>query len=163
MSRLTADDLVELEELRRLKHAYCRCVDTKDFVALGELFVQDGTASYGGGAITLSGRDAIVSYLTGAMSTAMLTSHIAVMPELELTSMTTATGVWALRDVVLLTDLGLVIRGASYYSDRYVKTDDGWRIQHTGYKRLYEEMGRAPKDQQITASWWTTDGVSSLV
>ncbi len=44
MKRLTPDDLVDLEELRRLKHAYCRCVDTKDFAALGQLFVPDGTA-----------------------------------------------------------------------------------------------------------------------
>lgn len=160
---MTPQDLVELEQIRRLKHAYCRCVDTKDFTALGALFVPDGTAAYGGGAITLSGRQAIVEYLTAAMGTSMLTSHIAVMPEIELTSATTATGVWALRDVVLLTDLGLVIRGASYYDDRYVKTGDGWRIQHTGYKRLYEEMGKAPQDQRITASWWTTDGVSRLV
>lgn len=25
------------------------------------------------------------------------------------------------------------------YSDRYTKTDQGWRIAHTGYKRVFEE------------------------
>lgn len=161
---MTPDDLVEVHLIQQLKHAYCRCVDTKAYDELATLFVDDGSASYGGGAITLTGRAAIVDYLTKAMgSPSMLTSHIAAMPEITLTSATTATGVWALRDVVILKDLGLAIRGASYYDDRYVRTAGGWRIQHTGYRRLYEEIGNAPEGTRLTASWWETDGRSSLV
>ena len=31
------------------------------------------------------------------------------------------------------------IAGTAFYSDRYTKTDDGWRIAHTGYMRVFEE------------------------
>jgi SnoaL-like domain len=54
------------------------------------------------------------------------------------------------------------IRGASFYDDRYVKVDDGWRIQHTGYKRVFEEIEPRSPDVRMTASWWGTDGRSSL-
>jgi hypothetical protein len=119
--------------------------------------------AYGGGAITLEGRDAVVAYLTKAMgSTRMLTSHVLAHPEIEITG-DTASGSWALTDVVVLQDADLAIRGASYYSDRYVRTADGWRIEHTGYRRLYEEISPRPAGTRTTASWWETDGRSSLV
>jgi hypothetical protein len=161
---VTPADLVDLELLRQLKHRYCRLLDTKQFDALGALFVEDGTASYGGGAITLTGRGDIVAFLHRAMgSDQILTSHLVGHPELELTGPDTATGSWALQDVVVQEEHGVAIRGASYYQDRYVRTSDGWRIAHTGYKRLYEEIAPRPEGTRTTASWWGTDGRSSLV
>ncbi len=160
---MTPDDLVEHELIKRLKHAYCRLLDQKRFVEMSELFVEDGTTSYGGGAIVLNGRQELVDYLTKNMSsTTMLTSHQVVMPEIEVSG-DRATASWALRDVVILQDLGLAIRGASYYDDRYVKVDGRWLIEHTGYKRLYEEIGPRAEGTRTTASWWDTDGRSSLV
>ncbi len=32
------------------------------------------------------------------------------------------------------------LRGAAFYEDRYVKTERGWKITHTGYSRTFEEM-----------------------
>ena len=29
-------------------------------------------------------------------------------------------------------------RGAAFYEDRYVRTPEGWRIKHTGYRRTFE-------------------------
>jgi hypothetical protein len=95
-------------------------------------------------------------------STKMLTSHKVHHPEIELTGPDTATGVWALDDVVLLTDLGVTVRGAAYYTDEYVKLDEEWRLRHTGYKRVYEELAPRPADITLTASWWDTDGRSTL-
>jgi hypothetical protein len=161
---VTPADLVDLELLRQLKHRYCRLLDTKQFDALGALFVDDGTASYGGGAITLTGRDDIVAFLHRAMgSEQVLTSHLVGHPELELTGPDTATGSWALQDVVVHEEHGVAIRGASYYDDRYTRTAEGWRIAHTGYKRLYEEIAPRPEGTRTTASWWGTAGRSSLV
>ena len=31
-----------------------------------------------------------------------------------------------------------VLEGAAFYTDRLVRTADGWRIAHTGYRRTYE-------------------------
>jgi hypothetical protein len=32
----------------------------------------------------------------------------------------------------------LPLDGAAFYDDRYVRTPEGWRIEHTGYRRTYE-------------------------
>ena len=160
---LTPDDLVEIEQIHQLKYRYVRFIDTKRWDELGALFTEDATASYGGGATTLSGRAAIMEFLTTSMaSESMHTSHKVHQPEIALTGPDAATGVWALDDVVIMDDLGLVVRGASFYDDRYAKVDGAWRIAHTGYRRVFEEIEPRSPEVRLTASWWATDGRSSL-
>lgn len=155
-------DLVDIYEIQQLKYRYCRLLDTKQFDELGLLLVPDCTVAYGGGAITLEGRDAVVAYLTKAMgSTRILTSHVVAHPEIEVVG-DVASGSWVLTDVVVAQDDQCSIRGASYYLDRYVRTDDGWRIEHTGYRRLYEEISPRLESTRTTASWWETNGRSRL-
>jgi uncharacterized protein (TIGR02246 family) len=81
----------------------------------------------------------------------MLTSHKCHHPEIELTGRDSATGVWALDDVVLHLDYDLTIRGAAYYHDRYVKRGGQWLIAHTGYERVYEEMQPRASDIKLTS------------
>lgn len=153
----------DFQAISRVKHSYCRFLDTKDFAALCGLMTDDVTVAYGGGAITLTGRQAVQDYLTTAMgSPTMLSSHLVSHPEIDVDG-DQAFGRWALQDVVILEDFSLSIRGASLYEDRYVRTDDGWLIQHTGYKRLYEEIAPRPEGTRTTASWFGTEGRSSLV
>ncbi|UUZ60918.1 nuclear transport factor 2 family protein [Nocardioides sp. B-3] len=40
------------------------------------------------------------------------------------------------------------LEGAALYSDRYVRTPDGWRMSHTGYERIFEKT-RTPGDATI--------------
>jgi uncharacterized protein (TIGR02246 family) len=149
--------------IERLKYAYCRFLDTKDFAAMCALMTEDVTVTYGGGAITLTGRAAVEDYLTKAMSDPqMLTSHLVSHPEIDVDG-DAATGRWALQDTVILDAHNIEIRGASTYEDRYVRTADGWRIAHTGYKRLFEQMGPRPDGTRTTAAYFGTDGRSSLV
>ena len=91
-------------------------------------------------------------------------SHKMHHPEIDLTGPDTAVGVWALDDVVIMTDFELTIRGCSFYDDEYVKHDGAWRIQHTGYKRIYEEIQPRGNVEglKLTASWWATGGRSEL-
>ncbi|MDX6198519.1 MAG: hypothetical protein QOJ79_1670 [Actinomycetota bacterium] len=155
--------LSDLRACEQLKYRYCRLLDQKRFDELGELLVEDCTVSYGGGAITLQGRADVTAYLHKAMGgTRILTSHIVSHPEIEVDG-DAATASWVLHDVVILQHQGMAIRGASYYDDRYVRTAAGWRIAHTGYRRLYEEIAKRPEGTKTTASWWDTDGRSSLV
>lgn len=151
------------DEIEKLKYAYCRFLDTKDFAAMCGLMVEDVTVTYGGGAITLTGRQAVEDYLSKAMGDPrMLTSHLVSHPEIDVDG-DEATGRWSLVDTVIIEEHNLVIRGASLYEDRYRRTPEGWRIVHTGYKRLFEEMGPRPEGTKTTASWFGTDGRSSLV
>ncbi|HEX6421980.1 MAG TPA: nuclear transport factor 2 family protein [Acidimicrobiales bacterium] len=160
---MTPDDLVEIEQIHQLKYRYVRFIDTKRWDDLAGLFTEDVTASYGGGVTTLAGRPAVMEFLSTAMADeAMLTSHKVHQPEITLTGPGSATGVWALDDVVILGSLGLTVRGASFYDDRYAKVDGAWRIAHTGYRRVYEEIEPRSPDVRLTASWWATDGRSSL-
>ena len=160
---MTPDDLVEIHLIEQLKYQYLRHLDLKMWEELEMLFTPDATASYGGGAYTFEGREAIMAFLRDSMSrTGMLTSHKCHHPEISLTGATTASGIWALEDRVVETEFGLTISGAAYYYDDYVKNDGAWLIAHTGYKRVFEEMRPRPEDLSLTASWWGTDGRSTI-
>jgi len=161
VDELTA--LVEVEAIKRLKYRYIRCLDQKLWDELETCFVPDATASYGGGAWSYEGRDDIVEFIRGSMgSHQFLSSHRVGQPEIELTGPDTAWGTWALDDLVVHLEFGVDIRGAAFYEDTYVKVDGEWRIQSTGYKRTFEEVRPRPTDVTLTASWWETDGRSSL-
>ncbi len=160
---MTPADLVEIELIHQLKYRYVRFIDQKRWDDLAGLFTEDATASYGGGATNLAGRPAIMEFLSTSMADeAMLTSHKVHHPEITLVGPDEATGIWALDDVVILGGLGLTVRGASFYDDRYAKVDGEWRIAHTGYKRVYEEIEPRGPDLRLTASWWGTGGRSKL-
>ena len=161
---MTPEDLVEIEQIRQLKYRYVRFIDQKRWDDLAGLFREDATASYGGGAVERAGRAAIMEFLTGTMADeGMLTSHKVHQPEITLEGPDRARGVWALDDVVILADAGMTVRGSSFYDDRYTKVDGAWRIAHTGYRRVYEEIEPRSPDLKLTASWWGTDGRSKLL
>jgi hypothetical protein len=162
---MTPDDLVELELIKRLKYRYLRCLDQKLWDELDEVLAPDAVAEYSGGKYTFEGRGAIVEFLRRAMGAETFhSSHRCHHPEIELVSPDRATGIWAMDDVVIMTDWELTVRGAAFYEDVYVKTDGRWWIARTGYRRTYEEI--QPRNNveglRLTASWWTTGGRSEL-
>jgi hypothetical protein len=159
-------DLVELRAIEQLKYRYLRSVDLRLWDELADTLTEDATASYGGGTMTPQGRDEIVEFLRSRMPTQVVSSHTCHHPEIELTGPGEATGRWALTDVVIDGRFGVTIRGSAFYDDRYVKEGDAWRIAHTGYTRVYEELEqRRPPEEggpTLTAHWWDTGGRSSL-
>lgn len=145
---MTPDDLVEMEAIKRLKYRYVRSLDQKRWDDLAECLIPDATAAYGGGAYSFTGRDEILKFLRESLGPTMITMHQVHQPEIELTSATTATGTWGLEDRVIMIDHKLTLRGAAFYSDSYVKLDGEWKIAHTGYERVFEEM--EPRSDKIT-------------
>jgi ketosteroid isomerase-like protein len=134
------DTAAELEAIRRLKYAYFRTLDLKQFDALGELLTEDCTSSYEDGKTVLEGRASIVEWLASVLSDpGMITEHHGHHPEITLTSDTTAEGTWYLQDRVIVPAADLEIGGTAFYADRYRLGDGGWRIAHTGYTRVFEE------------------------
>lgn len=162
---MTPEDLVEIELIKQVKYKYMRCVDQKLWDEIAECFTQTATAAYSGGKYAYEGRDAIIAFLRKGMdSETFHSSHRVHHPEIELLAAERARGVWALEDTVVDTQWDIIIRGAAFYTDDYVKRDGRWLIQHTGYRRSYEEM-HSRKDipsLRLTASWWTTDGRSEI-
>jgi hypothetical protein len=133
--------LEEIEAIKRLKYRYMRCIDQKLWKEMEGCFTPSATCSYSGGKYTFQGRDAIMKFLIESMDRpTFLSSHRVHHPEIELTSATSATGVWALEDFVIDEQHGFSLRGAAFYRDEYVKLGAEWKIQHTGYERTFEEM-----------------------
>jgi hypothetical protein len=138
---VNVDELIELEQIKRLKYKYVRCLDQKRWDEIVECFTEDAVAAYSGGKYSFDGRDAIVEFLRTSMGDAgFLSSHRVTQPEIDLVDSSHATGTWALNDEVLVNQHGVRVRGAAFYRDRYVKVDGAWRIASTGYDRTFEEI-----------------------
>ena len=130
----------DIEAIKRLKYKYLRCLDSKLWDELAECFIEDATTSYSGGRYTFQGRDAIMKFLSEGLGPTMLSMHHGHHPEIEITGRTTARGIWALHDYVIGTEANRALRGASFYRDEYVKVGGEWKIKHTGYERVFEEV-----------------------
>lgn len=133
--------LVEIEAIKQLKARYCRYLDTKRWDDWRALFTDDfvsDTASSGGKLIT--GADEFVSFVRGTLGKpSQPTVHQVHAPEITLTSETTATGVWALHDVVRLGP-GLNLDGRGHYHETYEKIDGRWLIKTSTLTRLREDI-----------------------
>ncbi len=143
----------EFEAIRRLKYAYFRTLDLKQFDQLGQLMTEDCTAAYEDGKTKLEGRDAIVAWLTKSLGNpGIVTEHHGHHPEIDLTSAHTATGIWYLQDRVIVAAADIEIVGTAFYEDRYAKTEAGWQISHTGYMRACSKSTASTRRWRCTLS-----------
>ena len=129
------DDLVALEEIRRLKARYCHLMDRKDWDAFGALFVEDASLTNLMPAVaapdgsehrprrTTHGREAIVASVRDHLA-GVLPSHHADTPDIQRTGPTTATGTWS---ALFLQGPGS-IWGYGFYEEEYVLGPTGWRF-----------------------------------
>ena len=136
-------DAEDIEAIKRLKARYFRCLDTKDWAGLRAVFTDDLVAdSTEAGGQVVTGADAFITFLQEVLAGAT-TVHQGHMPEIELTSPTTATGIWALHDIVIW-PTGLRLDGHGHYHETYAKTDAGWRISTSRLTRLHTDFHPAP-------------------
>jgi hypothetical protein len=153
-------DLVALEEIRRVKYRYLRCVDLKLWPEMAEVFTPGATADYGspatGQPLKFGSRDEIIAFLRVSLGPDIITLHAAGQPEIDIDG-AAASGTWRFEDTVIVTRYRIVIKGAAFYEDRYERGEDGrWRIAHTGYVRIYEttqSLDDLPS-LKITANRW---------
>ncbi|MBW0013534.1 nuclear transport factor 2 family protein [Mycobacterium sp.] len=127
----------ELEAIRQLKARYCRFLDTKDVESWRTVFAPDVVVtldmavSAGGAdpktAPPLEGVDNFVPMVMGGLGN-VATMHHCHTPEITLTSATTATGIWAMEDLLIFAD-GREMHGAGHYHETYEKRDGSWRIK----------------------------------
>ena len=129
----------DIEAIRRLKARYFRTLDTKDWDAMRQVFTDDvviDTTDSGGGVV--SGADEFMTFLRQALADTV-TVHQGHMPEIDLTSDTTATGIWALNDIVIWPN-GMRLDGYGHYRETYEKGPDGWRIKTSTLTRLHTDF-----------------------
>ncbi len=129
----------DIEAIRRVKARYFRTMDTRDWDGMRQVFTDDvviDTSEAGGGVV--SGADEFMAFLREALDGAV-TVHQGHMPEIDLTSETTATGIWALNDIVMWPN-GTRLDGYGHYHETYEKGSDGWQIKTSKLTRLHVDF-----------------------
>ena len=121
--------------IEQLKYRYLRTLDTKDWDGFEACFVPEATGDYAG--LTFADRDALVTYMRDNLGPGIVTMHHVHHPEIVIDG-DTASATWYLHDQVIVPELRFRLEGAAFYEDRCVRTPDGWRISHTGYRRTFE-------------------------
>ena len=86
------------------------------------------------GGEVLVGADDIIAFLREALAEA-LTVHHGHMPEIELLSSSSATGIWAMDDRLRWPD-GTELHGFGHYHERYLKLDGRWLLAELRLTRL---------------------------
>lgn len=145
MTRPAADAgataLLAIEAIKQLKARYCRYLDAKDWAAWRSVFTDDflSDTSKAGGKL-IHGADDFVAFTRKSIGRRnQATAHQVHAPEIELTSATTARGVWALQDVVRFGP-GVTLVGYGHYHETYENVAGQWLIKSSQLTRLREDI-----------------------
>ena len=125
----------DVRAICELKYRYLRTLDSKDWDGFEQCFLPEATGDYNG--LVFDDRAALVSYMRENLREGLITLHQAHHPEIEVDG-DTAAGRWYLYDRVIVEAFPFMLEGGAFYSDRYVRTPEGWRVAHTGYRRTFE-------------------------
>jgi hypothetical protein len=130
----------DIDAIKQLKARYFRLMDTKDWDGMRQVFADDvciDTTDSGGRVV--QGADDFMAGLREILAD-VVTVHHGHMPEIELTSATTATGIWAMEDWLRWGD-DRDMHGAGHYHEEYEKVDGHWRITKMTLTRLRVDFG----------------------
>ncbi len=142
---MTLEQLSAIEEIKQLKARYFRCMDTKDWTGLQAVFAEDAEFDMRGEAADpskaadglVTGAAKIAAFIRNAVED-LVTVHHGHMPEIELTSASTAKGIWAMEDLLRWPTGATItaLHGFGHYHETYRLTEEGWRIQTSRLTRL---------------------------
>ncbi|OBF12541.1 DUF4440 domain-containing protein [Mycobacterium sp. ACS4054] len=138
---LVADTMPAIEAIKQLKARYCRYLDAKDWAAWRTIFSDDfvSDTSEAGGKV-IAGADDFVAFTRRALGRpTQPTAHQVHAPEIEVTSATTARGIWALQDVVRFGP-GVTLVGYGHYHETYENVAGQWVIKSSKLTRLREDI-----------------------
>ncbi|MGX7677868.1 nuclear transport factor 2 family protein [Jatrophihabitans sp. DSM 45814] len=128
----------DIEAIKVLKARYFRAMDTKNWDAMRQVFTDDvvmDTSEAGGP--TIAGADEFMTFLVPTLAD-VVTVHHGHMPEIEVSG-TTATGIWAMEDLLRYPD-GNEMRGYGHYHETYEKQGSAWRIKSSKLTRLRVDL-----------------------
>lgn len=142
--------MLAIEEIKQLKARYFLGIDTHDWeLWRREVWAPDASLDVPSLNQIARGRDALIDWVK-AQSADQVSVHHGHMPIITITSDTTATGLWAMEDLIWRSrafPLGENIEhvhGWGHYHEDYVKLPEGWRILSTRLTRLrveYRQVG----------------------
>jgi hypothetical protein len=127
----------DIEAIKQVKATYGRAADTKDWDLLRTTVTDDFSCDTGAQGKGFT--QGIEAFITRVGTNPEVTVHHALMPEIELTSATTANGIWAVHLFSTLPD-GRSIDCFGHYYDTYEKVDDSWRLSSLRLEWLHREI-----------------------
>lgn len=152
--------LKDIEAIKRVKHAYFRCIDTANIEELKGIFHRDVVVHFIGGTYewTLRGRDEYLEAIAANFNKEVIAQHNGHHPEIDVLSETEATGTWYLHDnFYRFWDMHYVA-GTALYRDRYRKEDGRWQIVESRYERIYEIDSPLVERPPVTAHYLAGHG-----
>lgn len=136
---MTLEDLIEIEKIKQLKARYFRTMDQKDWDAWEQVFCEDVVIdTTQEGSPIINGRQAFRDFLPPILQN-VKTVHHGHTPEIAITGATTATGTWAMEDMLWWPEAegGQHLWGVGWYFEQYRKDPDGeWRILELKLRRV---------------------------
>ncbi len=142
------EKLAAIEAIKALRARFARCMDTKQWLAMQDTITQDCEFDARDGATVTElwiGAEDIVANIRRSLNAAVSVHH-AHMPEIEITSPTTARGIWAMWDMLKFAGVPTVeLTGAGHYIEGYEKQADGkWRLKSYRLTRLRVDITTTP-------------------
>lgn len=129
----------DIEAIKRVQGQYGRAADTRDWDLLRPTVTDDYHCDTGaGGKGETNGIDAFIARVG---TNPAVTVHHAVLPEIELTSPDSATGIWAVHLFAKTPD-GSAVDAFGHYHNKYQKIDGAWRLSSLRLEWLHREIRR---------------------
>jgi hypothetical protein len=132
------DELVAIEAIKQLKARYFRSMDIKDWKGMRAVFADSARIALpdDDGSVH-DDIDAFMVMLEDRLGD-VTTVHHGHMPEITLTTPTTATGIWAMEDLLRWPDGGPFrqLHGFGHYHETYENIDGDWLIGTLTLTRL---------------------------
>jgi hypothetical protein len=138
-------NVADILAIQALKARYARFGDTKSWPAFRACLADDYYSRVTGApraspahsdTYEVHGADAFVANAM-TMVADIQPIHQLSLPEIAITSDTTATGIWALQDLLIAPHC--IFRGWGHYHDDYVKVGGSWKIRNSVVTRIRVE------------------------
>jgi limonene-1,2-epoxide hydrolase len=125
------------------KARYCRMLDTKDWDGLLALCTEDYEldVNEGRGTPPIRGREEAWAMVRRSIGEA-ITAHQVHMPEIAIDG-DEAHAIWPMQDRVLWGPDRPSLTGYGHYHERWVRTQDGWKLASLRLTRLHIDFAQA--------------------
>ncbi|MFT5575909.1 MAG: hypothetical protein ACI89D_001429 [Bermanella sp.] len=146
-------DLEAIELIKQLKARYFRFLDTANWENMkNTVFTADASINFKSPSydISFNGWPELEKFYVSAFTKTRFGMHTGHHPEITVTG-DTAVALWYLHDIFVNLDDNTQFEGSALYRDECVKIDGEWRIKHSAYERLFEQISKRPDDIKVTA------------